>query len=232
MEASKQEKELVVRLRLRSDVEQIWVAMKRIMLVVRESGSVLGEEVWVELALAEALRNAVEHGNRMDPDKWVHVRCSCDPEEGVSIVVRDEGPGFDPNRIPDAKMLRGTPSARVGGIFIMQSCMDEVSFEKGGTEVHLRMDGRRSLQSDPASHPPPVIRLNTPGRFAKRRTPSVAVSSEESPVHENTHLRTAGHRWRAGRSGLGPECATSRGVSGGRHGQLAVGPPLATRGRP
>jgi serine/threonine-protein kinase RsbW len=231
MGASKQEKELVVRLRFRSDVGQIWVAMKRIMLVVRESGCVLGREIWVDLALSEALRNAVEHGNRMDPDKWVHVRCSCDPEDGVSIVVRDEGPGFDPNSVPDATMPRGTPSARVGGIFIMQSCMDEVSFEKGGTEVHLRMDGGRSLQSEPASHPPPVFRLNTPGRFAKRRTPSVAESFEESPVHENTHLRTAGHRWRAGRSGLGPEDATSRGVSGGRHRKLVVSSPLAAPGR-
>jgi serine/threonine-protein kinase RsbW len=101
---------------------------------------VLGQEIEVELALAEALSNAVVHGNRVDPDKWVHVRCSCDSEEGVSIVVRDEGRGFDPDRAPGSTAPGGFRSPRGRGILIMQSYMDGVSFENGGTEVHLRKD--------------------------------------------------------------------------------------------
>jgi len=154
MAASNQTKELVVRLRLRSDVGQIPVAVEQVMFVVRQSGCVLGQEIEVELAFAEALSNAVVHGNRMEPDKWVHVRCTCDPEEGVSIVVRDEGQGFDPNRVSDATTLGGIRSLSGSGILIMQSYMDEVSFEKGGTEVHLRKDPAvaRVGSSRPRSH--------------------------------------------------------------------------------
>lgn len=137
MAASHQPKELVWRLRFRSNAGQIPLAVDQIMHVVRQSGCVLGQEIEVELAFAEALSNAVVHGNRMDPDKWVHVRCSCDPEEGVSIVVRDQGQGFDPNREPDATTPGGIRFLRNRGILVMQSYMDEVSFEKGGTEVHL-----------------------------------------------------------------------------------------------
>ena len=140
MAISNQPKELVVRLRFRSDVGQIPAVVGRIMGVVRESGCVLGQEVEVELAFAEALSNAVVHGNRMDPDKWVHVRCTRDPGEGVSIVVRDEGQGFDPNGAPDTTALGGIRPLRGAGLLIMQSYMDEVSFEKGGAEVHMHKD--------------------------------------------------------------------------------------------
>ena len=154
MAASNQTKELVVRLRLRSEVGQIPLAVEQIMFVVRQSGYVLGQEIEVELAFAEALSNAIVHGNRMDPDKWVHVRCTCDPEEGVSIVVRDQGRGFDPDRIPDATTLAGMRSLPGRGILIMQSYMDEVSFEKGGTEVYMRKDPAvaRVGSSRPRSH--------------------------------------------------------------------------------
>ena len=130
MTAMSQSNPRVVRLRFRSDVGQIPAVVRRIMSVVRQSGTVLGQEIEVELALGEALSNAVVHGNRMDPDTWVRVRCSCDPVEGVSIVVGDQGRGFDPGQVA----LRET------GLLIMESYMDEVSFEKGGSEVRMRKD--------------------------------------------------------------------------------------------
>lgn len=138
MAVSNQPKEPVVRLRFRSDVARIPAAVEQTMFVVRQSECVLGQEIEVELALAEALTNAVVHGNSMNPEKWVHVRCACDPGEGVSIVVRDEGQGFDPERVADPATPGGIRSPRGGGILIMQSYMDEIAFEKGGTEVHLR----------------------------------------------------------------------------------------------
>ena len=140
MNLPRQSQEQVARLRFPSERGRIAFAVDRIMRAVRESGLVVGQEIEVELSLREALDNAVVHGNRMDARKWVHVRCHCDAGEGVTIVVRDEGPGFDPRPFAAAA---GTGEGRPGrgeGLLIMRSYMDEVSFGHGGSEVRLRKE--------------------------------------------------------------------------------------------
>jgi len=56
----------------------------------------------------------------------------------VSLTVRDEGPGFDFNAVPDPT----TPENRIfthgRGIHLMKSLMDDVSFEEGGRVVNMR----------------------------------------------------------------------------------------------
>lgn len=59
----------------------------------------------VRLALEEALVNAIKHGNGMDPAKQVQIDCRFD-DDGVRIVIEDEGPGFDVTSVPDPKIGR------------------------------------------------------------------------------------------------------------------------------
>jgi serine/threonine-protein kinase RsbW len=69
------------------------------MLLFRKCGAVfLRNEV--EIALREALANAVIHGNHENPRNQVHVRCRCKLDE-VSIAVKDAGRGFDVNQVAD-----------------------------------------------------------------------------------------------------------------------------------
>ena len=49
---------------------------------------------WVALALREAVNNAVLHGNKKDPSKFIEVEFDADENEFV-MKVWDEGPGFD-----------------------------------------------------------------------------------------------------------------------------------------
>jgi anti-sigma regulatory factor (Ser/Thr protein kinase) len=92
----------------------------------------------VELALQEALANAIRHGCKGDPGRSVQCCVNCDKDGGVLIVVRDPGAGFDSAAIPDP--LTGTnmlkPSGR--GIFLINQLMDEVAFKDGGREVQMR----------------------------------------------------------------------------------------------
>lgn len=94
----------------------------------------------VELALREALANAVLHGNASDPNKNVVVACFCECEGpgGLLLVVRDEGLGFDSQKIPDPTSAQAVYSAHGRGIFLMRQLMDEVHFQNGGSEVELR----------------------------------------------------------------------------------------------
>ncbi|MDE3062465.1 MAG: ATP-binding protein [Acidobacteriota bacterium] len=90
------------------------------------------------MAVREAAVNAVLHGNEYDPAK--KVRASFE-NTGKSLVISiaDQGPGLDPDKIPDPlapeNLLRGTGR----GIFLIRSFMDEVHFRQihPGTEVTL-----------------------------------------------------------------------------------------------
>ncbi|HTQ80255.1 MAG TPA: ATP-binding protein [Thermoanaerobaculia bacterium] len=95
---------------------------------------------WVDIAVREAVANAIKHGNRQDPGKKVCVDAEV---EGIDLVIRveDEGPGFDLTQLDDPlapeNLLK--PSGR--GIFYMKSFMDDIQYGPrpgGGTVVTLR----------------------------------------------------------------------------------------------
>jgi hypothetical protein len=77
----------------------------------------------------------------LDARKLVHVRCCCECGKGVFMVVRDQGQGFDPGKVPDPLALENLRSEHGRGIHLMKLAMDEISFEREGTEVHLRKGG-------------------------------------------------------------------------------------------
>jgi len=125
---------------LRSDIGVISPFVDWLISLIAESRCVLGKEEFVELALREAVSNAMTHGNRMDARKLVHVRCCCEGTKGAFIVVRDQGNGFDPSKVPDPLAVENLDAEHGRGIHLMKLAMDEVSFERGGTEVHIRKD--------------------------------------------------------------------------------------------
>jgi anti-sigma regulatory factor (Ser/Thr protein kinase) len=103
-----------------------------------------GREAAFLIAMREALVNAVTHGNRYDVSRKVYVQYTCEPEDSLSIVIRDEGDGFDPTRVSIPKDLR---EDRRRGIHLMTSYMDEVQFRRSGTEVYMRMIGHQGLEA-------------------------------------------------------------------------------------
>ena len=129
---------LEIEARMPSEIKAISPLVDRLIRLIAESHCVSGEECSVELALREALNNAVLHGNRLDPGKLVHVYCRCELGKGVSIVVRDQGKGFDPNAIPDPLAAENLGAENGRGILLMKSQMDDVSFERAGSEIHMR----------------------------------------------------------------------------------------------
>lgn len=92
----------------------------------------------VELALDEALANAIRHGCKNDPTKQVQCVVSTDAKGEVVIVVRDPGPGFDVAKVPDPlaapNLLK--PSGR--GVYLINQLMDKVEFADGGRELVMQ----------------------------------------------------------------------------------------------
>ena len=97
-----------------------------------------GNNFEIDLALREALVNAIIHGNQEDPNKHVHVHCRCTQEGEVSITVEDEGLGFECVAVADPTYQDNRLLTHGRGIYLMRPLMDEVDFGQGGSVVHMR----------------------------------------------------------------------------------------------
>jgi serine/threonine-protein kinase RsbW len=92
----------------------------------------------IVMAVREAAVNAVLHGNAYDPAKQIVASFETN-SDSLIFRIADQGPGFDPNRVPDPlapeNILRG--SGR--GIFLIRAFMDEVHFRQlhPGSELTL-----------------------------------------------------------------------------------------------
>jgi len=120
-----------------SEIEAISPLVDWLMQLIEQSRCAAGNEPAVELALREALNNAVLHGNRTDAHKLVEVGCCCEWGKGVWLIVKDQGNGFDPNAVPDALAPERLEAEHGRGICLMRLSMDQVFFERGGTEVRM-----------------------------------------------------------------------------------------------
>ena len=121
-----------------SETGAISPTVEQLMRLIEPWRCIVGDESVVELALREALNNAVVHGNGMDPNKLVEIRCRCERGKGVWLIVRDQGRGFDPSTVPNPLTPQGLVAEHGRGIHLIKLLMDEVSFKRGGSEVHMR----------------------------------------------------------------------------------------------
>jgi len=117
-------------------VEQAAVAVAAIL-----SRSGVGEEVafGVDLAVREAVTNAVLHGNKLDKGKSVRITIECSPSS-LEISVHDEGAGFNPQEVPNPTETENIMKASGRGIFFMRTFMDNVEWlirPEGGTTVRM-----------------------------------------------------------------------------------------------
>jgi len=95
---------------------------------------------WIELAVHEAVINAIMHGNKSSPDKQVEVRFVTE-REALTVYVRDFGKGFDPSRLPDPTDTDNLLNPTGRGIFYMRTFMDEVEYSlhpTGGSLVRMK----------------------------------------------------------------------------------------------
>lgn len=134
---------LYVSLTMRSEIDAVSDLVDRLMPLIKISHCVRGDERDVEIAVREALANAVLHGNKLDARKKVHISCCIRPGNDLFIVIRDEGGGFDPSAVPDPTAVENVRLENGRGIFLMNAFMDDVHFEGSGTEVHLYKSFKR-----------------------------------------------------------------------------------------
>lgn len=93
----------------------------------------------VQLAMEEALVNAIKHGNHFDVSKQVRIACRLAPDR-VQIEVADEGSGFNPALVPDPTDSANLESPSGRGVMLMRSFMSRVEFNDAGNQVLLEKE--------------------------------------------------------------------------------------------
>lgn len=92
----------------------------------------------IEIALREALANAILHGNGGNRRKRVRVECYRQDLGSLLVVVRDNGKGFDPARLGDPTQPENLYRDSGRGIYLIRHFMDEVEFARRGREIRMR----------------------------------------------------------------------------------------------
>lgn len=130
----------------------------------------VAERTRVGVALEEALKNALYHGNlevgyelrerdkaaydalvaerrQQSPyrDRRIHVEANLSRDEAI-FVIRDDGVGFDPSKLPRPADPAGAEKLHGRGVLLMRTLMDTVTYNEAGNEVTLSK--RRDPQSD------------------------------------------------------------------------------------
>jgi len=90
------------------------------------------------LSFSEALSNSITHGNKLDKSKKVLLTIKVN-ETKMTVIIKDQGKGFDPNTIPDPTKPENILKDNGRGIHIMKSFLDDLKFNftKDGTETIL-----------------------------------------------------------------------------------------------
>jgi serine/threonine-protein kinase RsbW len=90
----------------------------------------------IRLALEEAIVNAIKHGNRMDAAKSVRVQFRVSAER-FEIGITDEGPGYDPDSLPDPLSEENLERPCGRGLFLMKHYMTEVTVHPPGNRLTM-----------------------------------------------------------------------------------------------
>jgi serine/threonine-protein kinase RsbW len=90
----------------------------------------------LKLALEEGLNNAIKHGNGFALDKKVQLTFEGDRRQ-IRITITDQGPGFDPDTVPDPTDDENIEKPSGRGIMLMRAYMDEVQYSKSGNQVQM-----------------------------------------------------------------------------------------------
>ena len=126
-------------LSLPSRIDTVATAAAAVAEFLSRSGITEDAAFGIDMAVREAVTNAVVHGNQKDENKTVDVTLKSSPD-AVEISVHDQGTGFNPETVPDPTAEENILKASGRGIFFMRSFMDEVDWlirPGGGTTVRM-----------------------------------------------------------------------------------------------
>ncbi|MFN8297679.1 MAG: ATP-binding protein [Chitinophagales bacterium] len=100
----------------------------------------IGDDVYgnILISLTEAANNAIIHGNKCDEKKEVSIEYGVDGRgKNLTFIIKDQGPGFDYNNLPDPTAPENLEKTSGRGVFLMMQLADMVVFSDNGATVEM-----------------------------------------------------------------------------------------------
>lgn len=98
----------------------------------------LSSDVYGKILIAtiEAVNNSIVHGNKLDVNKTVDVGFQIS-NTSIHIYVKDQGPGFNFNEVPDPTKPENIENVSGRGVFLMKNLADNIFFNDNGSQIEL-----------------------------------------------------------------------------------------------
>lgn len=125
-----------------SDMNMAHDLIEEVMKQIRLGGWSNKDEFAINMALEEALINAIQHGNGSDPEKQVHFSCRLN-DQRIYVRIEDEGSGFDPNAIPDPTDPEHIMIASGRGVLLIKSFVSRVQWNECGNVLEFEKERSR-----------------------------------------------------------------------------------------
>lgn len=124
------------RLRIESKLSSLHIVEK----AVDEATSELGvsEECYgkILVSIMEAVNNAILHGNRSDPEKFVEIEIYSVNRDMI-VTICDQGAGFNPLMVADPTIPENLQELNGRGIFLMSHLADKMEYSSKGNIVTM-----------------------------------------------------------------------------------------------
>jgi serine/threonine-protein kinase RsbW len=125
--------------KIRSETGEAREVLDQLLQKLSEAGWSDDQTFGIHLAVEEALMNAIKHGNKRDPEKTVTIEYELRGAV-LTVVVEDEGRGFDPKLVPDPTLDENLELPNGRGLMLMRAFMTAVEYNETGNRVSMSKD--------------------------------------------------------------------------------------------
>jgi serine/threonine-protein kinase RsbW len=135
-ESTRQGTEQVIRLSLPSSMQYVYLLDVVVTEILKETNFTEDIQEQINLAVIEGGTNAIKHGNKENPIKKATIEFTL-AEDRFEIVIEDQGDGFTRKEVADPLDPENLLKSSGRGLFLMEACMDSVTYENNGTIIKM-----------------------------------------------------------------------------------------------
>ena len=127
---------MVRKIRIQSRLSNLRIVENTVDEITNEIGISYNNYGKILVSLLEAVNNAIIHGNKSTPEKYVDVTINY-KDGRLRVNVKDQGNGFSPENVPDPTVPENIEEVNGRGVFIMTKLADEIKYTKRGNSVTM-----------------------------------------------------------------------------------------------